>query len=411
MRKHVLMGSVAIVALALSMPVAKAAAFTENVFTGLIPDLFAGLDIVSRELVGFIPSVDRDTSAERAAVGQAVKFHQAPIPAAVDITPAMVIPEPAGQTVGYDSIAITKSRAVPFGILGEDARGLNTGPGYRNVQADMFAQALRVLVNECEADLAATAAAGASRATGTAGTTPFATNVGDTAQLRKILDDNGAPPSERSLVGNTSMGAALRTLGQLTKANEVGDAMVVRDGTLIELAGFMIKESGQAISHTAGTSASATTNNAGYAVGATVITLASAGTGTILAGDVITFAGDANKYLVVSGDADNSNGGTITLAAPGLRVAMSAATKAITMIATYSANVGFHRGAIGLVFRQPALPPDGDAAIDRATITDERSGLVFEVAAYAGYRKMRYEVAAAWGTKAIKPAHIALLLG
>jgi hypothetical protein len=31
------------------------------------------------------------------------------------------------------------------------------------------------------------------------------------------------------------------------------------------------------------------------------------------------FAGDTNKYVVVTGVADASGGGTITLAAPGLR--------------------------------------------------------------------------------------------
>ncbi len=79
-----------------------------------------------------------------------------------------------------------------------------------------------------------------------------------------------------------------------------------------------------------GTNAGATTNAAGYAVGATVITLASAGTGTILAGDVITFTGDGNKYVVISGDNNVANGGTITLAAPGLRQAIPAAATAIT---------------------------------------------------------------------------------
>ena len=58
-----------------------------------------------------------------------------------------------------------------------------------------------------EADLFAVAAANAVAATGTPGTTPFASNVGDSAQARKILDDRGAPASGRSLVGGTDMSA------------------------------------------------------------------------------------------------------------------------------------------------------------------------------------------------------------
>lgn len=382
-----------------------------NSLSGLIPDLYAGLDVVSRELVGFISAVTRNVSAERAAWGENITYPITPAANVVDITPAMAIPEPTDQTIGNGSMNISKVRAAQFGYTGEEQRGLNNGPGFITVQADMFAQGLRALVNEIEIDLATEAAAKASRAYGTAGATPFATNTGETAQVRKILDDNGAPPSERSLIIDTGAGAALRTLAQLTKVNEAGTMMTLRDGELLNLNGLSIKESAGIVRPAAGTGASATTNTAGYAVGATVITLASAGTGTILAGDIVSFAGDTNKYLVVSGDADVSNGGTITLAKPGLRVAMSAAAKNITVIGQATRNIAFPRSALHLVARAPALPDGGDNAVDRMMITDPRSGMAFEVSLYAGYRKMRAEVGLAWGVRGVKTEHIAMLLG
>ena len=382
-----------------------------NTLTGLIPDLFAGMDVVSRETVGFIPSVTRNVSAERAAFGEAVTYPISPAMAAADTVPAMAVPEPTDRTVGTGSISITKSRHVSFGFVGEEQKGLNNGPGYLTVQADFFAQALRTLTNEIEVDLATAATAAASRATGTAGTTPFASTVGGTAQLGKILTDNGCPLSERSLIIDTTAGANLRTLTQLTKANEAGTTMTLRDGELLDLNRFSIKESAAILTKVAGTGASATTNNAGYAIGATVLTLASAGTGTLLAGDYVTFAGDTNIYLITSGDADVSGGGTITIAEPGLRVAMSAATKAITVIAASTRNIGFTRSALHLVARAPALPNEGDLAIDRMMLTDPRSGIAYEVSLYPGYRKIRAEVAMAWGVKAVAPRHIAALLG
>lgn len=210
---------------------------------------------------------------------------------------------------------------------------------------------------------------------------------------------------------NTSAGAALRKLSSLTNVGDSGSTMGLRDGELLNIHGFSLKESAQVSTFTKGTGASATTDTAGYAVGSTVITLASAGTGTIKAGDVITFAGDTNKYVVASGDADVSNGGTITLAAPGLRVALPASATAITLLATSARNVAFSRNALHLVTRAPALPKEGDSAIDRMQITDPRSGMVFEISVYAVYRKLRAEVTAAWGVGAVKPEHIALLLG
>ncbi len=187
--------------------------------------------------------------------------------------------------------------------------------------------------------------------------------------------------------------------------------MTLRDGVLLDMHGFAIKESAAVVTHTAGTAASSTTNAAGYAIGATTITLASAGTGTFLAGDVVTFAGDTNQYVIKTGDADVSNGGTIVLQAPGLRVAIPASATAITRKATYAANVGFTNNAVVIAARQPALPQQGDLAIDRMALTDPRSGITFEVALYAGYRKIRGEVALAWGTHVTKPEHIALLMG
>lgn len=382
-----------------------------NTLTAIIPDLYAGMDVVSRELVGFIPSVTRNSSAERAAVGQSVVYDIAPTPTPFNVTPSMTVPEPDNFTTGAGSLTISKSRGVAFGWTGEEQRAVDTGLGYLSVQANNFAQGLRVLVNEMEADIAAAAAVAGSRAIGTAGTTPFGSDFDAIADIRKILDDNGAPSTERSLVMNTSAGANLRKLSSLTNVGDAGTTMTLRDGELLNIHGFSLKESAQVATVTAGDASGAKTNTAGYAVGAKVITLGSVGTGAIKAGDVITFAGDTNQYVVASGDADVSGGGTITLADPGLRVAIPAAATAITVLATHASNVAFSRNALHLVTRAPALPREGDSAIDRMQITDPRSGMVFEISVYAVYRKLRAEVTAAWGVGAIKPEHIALLLG
>jgi hypothetical protein len=384
-----------------------------NTLTRLIPDLYAGLDVVSRELVGYIPSVTRDVSAERAAVGQSIVYFVTPPGQMVDVTPQMNIPEPPDTNIGNGTISISKSKAVPFGFTGEEQRGLNTGSGYLSVQADLFAQALRTLTNAIEADLAAEAAANVSRWYGTAGTTPFATTVGDAAQVRKILDDNGAPLTGRALIIDTTAGANLRSLSNLTKANEAGTTMMLTDGTLINLSGLNIKESAQISAIGAGTAAGSTTTAAGFAKGTTAIAIAAAGSGTIPAGTSIKFAGDNNTYTIAPGGglASAAAGGTITLNAPGLRVAIPNAATAITVVAAHVANTAFSPNALRLVARAPALPNEGDLAIDRMNITDPRSGMVFEVAIYAGYRKIRAEVAQAWGVKAIKSEHISGLLG
>lgn len=384
---------------------------TTNTLTNLIPDVYAALDVVSRELTGMIPAVTVDARANRAAVNQSVRVPVVPSSnAMVDTTPAMSIPAEADQTIGNAEIKITKSKAVPFSWQGNEQVGLNSGPGFLSIQQNQIAQAMRTLVNDIELDLASLYV-NASRAAGTVTTTPFASTLEGAMNARKILVDNGAPSSDIQLVIDTAAGAKLRTLFgiQTARSNEL--SQLSDQGVLLNASGVAIRESAQIVSPTVGTGASATTNNAGYAIGATTITLASAGTGTIVAGDVITFAGDANQYVVATGDTDVSNGGTIVLAAPGLRKAIAASTTNITVVATGPRNMCFARSAIVLATRMPERPAEGDLALDVMDITDPRTGLTFELAIYGGYRKVRYELALAWGVKNIKAEHSAILLG
>jgi hypothetical protein len=386
---------------------------TTNTLTNLIPDLYADLDIVSRELVGMIPAVTLDASLARGKVGQKVFIPQAPTNTSSSIVPNMIVPAEADQTIGSVSVEISKSKTVAFTWDGEEERGLNTGPGISSIWRGQFAQALRVLVNEMEADLCGLQAK-ASRAFGVANALPFNTagDFSDASQVLKILKDNGTPLSDNQLVMNTAAGANF--LGKQADANRQGADSILRQGVFLTVAGMDLRESGRIVSQTAGSMASATTSNAALLVGQTVLPLAAAGTGVVAAGDIISLANDTNKYVVTAVDFAGANPGasdTITIAQPGIRVAQSAATRAITVTATSSRNLAFNRSAIVLAQRLPERPSAGDMAIDVTTITDPRSGLSFEVAVYPGYRKVRYEVACAWGFEMIKPEHAALLIG
>lgn len=379
-----------------------------NVLTNLAADIYVAADVVGRELTGFIPAATINANgSERVAKGDTVRAAFTRAASVVDVSEAMTIPEGTDQTVDNKTLSISNSRAVQIPYTGEDIRHLNNGVGFETVYGDQIAQAMRALVNEMEADLAAEAYKNASRAFGTAGTTPFASNFSEVAEIRQILVDNGMPSNDgqASLVLNTVAGTNLRQLAQLQKVNEAGGADLLRQGTLLELQGLALRESAQVQAHTKGTGASYLLNDASSAIGDTSIA-ADGGTGTILAGDVVTFNGDTNKYVVNTALA----GGSLAIGAPGLRVAL-ADDAAITVGNSYTANVAFHRRALEIAMRAPAVPEGGDAADDALTVQDPFSGLVFEIRVYRGYRKTMIEVAAAWGVKAWKPDFIALLMG
>lgn len=373
-----------------------------NTLTNLIPAAYEALDIVSREMVGLIPSVNRTSTADRVAKDQTLYVPVAPANTTGNITPAMTVTAASDQTIATKSLTISNYKVSSFGYTGEEEYSLDAGPGHAPIMRDQIAQCLRIHVNEIEDAIADAATIAASRAYGTAGTTPFASTLADPANIKKILDDNGAPMADRSLVIDTTAGAALRTLAQLTKANEANDDSLLRQGTLLSLHGFAVRESAQLPSGvTVGTGASYQLNGA-HSAGATTITV-DTGTGTILAGDVVTI--NSVKYVVATA----LSGGSFTINAPGLRTAL-ADNVAVTVNAAHTKNFGFSRNAILLATRLPKVG-SADLATDRQTITDPRSGLSFELAMYPGYRMNKVEIAIAYGVSVIKPEHLAVLLG
>ena len=377
-------------------------ALTSNVLTGLTPTIYRALDTVSRELVGFIPSVSRDTSEAMAAKDQTIRTFITQSASSVDIAPASASPESGNQTVPYVDMKITKSKMVPVQWTGEEEKAM--GGQYSQILADQFAQAMRTLANEVEADLAQLYKK-ASRAYGTAGTTPFASTIAESAQMRKLLLDNGAPLSNMRMVVDTAAGANLRALSNLTKANEAGTDATLRRGVLLDLNGFQIRESAGIISHTKGAYTTGDTVGANEPVGETAIAVASSA-GDYVAGDVIYFGTDtAHKYVV-----KGATTSVITIANPGLKVAVASGA-GVTISAAYTPNMAFDSGAIKLLARQPAMPSVGDSAIDVMVVTDPVSGLPFQIALYKQYRALHYEVGLAWGCELIKPEHTAILLG
>lgn len=376
-----------------------------NTLTGLIPTIYTALDIVSREQVGFIPAVARNTKADAAAKGQTVTAPVAPEAVTEDIVPGPSAPNTGDQNIGTVDVKITKSKMAPVKWNGEEQLALGPAGTYNTILADQFTQAFRALSNEVDSDLGALYY-GTSRAVGTAGTTPFGIkdDLSDAANTRKVLEQNGSPTTNLQMVLDSDAIANMRgKQSVLFKVNEAGTEQLLREGVLGRLQGFNIHSS-------AGVKRAAAATAAGYLVNGAksegdILIAIDTGTGAIAAGQVVTFAGDDNQYVVAAATAT-----TITLAAPGLRQDLADGV-AITVVGGFTANMAFDRNAFLLASRTPAMPEGGDTADDVMNVTDPVSGITFQIALYRQYRQVRYEVGLAWGVASIKPAHAVMLLG
>lgn len=386
-----------------------------NTLTNLAADIYKAADMVGRELVGFIPSVTINGDATTAAAkGDTIRAHFTRTPTvSTTYAPSMTIPEGTDQTVDNKTMSLDTFANVPIPWTGEDIKHVNNGSGFETIYGDQIKQAMRAITNSIETAIGLAAYTASSRAFGTAGTTPFGSNFNEIAEVRQILVDNGCPfDGNLSLVMNSLAGTNLRQLSSLQKVNESGGSDMLRQGTLLDLQGFMLRESAGVASHTAGAGSGADINNgSGEAIGQTTLTFdgMTVNTTGIKAGDIITGASDAvNKYVVGTGS--TATGGDIVINNPGLRVALADAVE-LSIGSSYAANLAFHRSAIELGIRPIAVPPGGDAAEDMMVVQDPWSGLVYTIAVYKGYKKAMFEVSCLYGIKAWKSEHIATLLG
>lgn len=375
-----------------------------NTLTALQPILFSAAQEVSAEPFGVVSAINANFDDRGVAKGDQVKVPVAPTRAPVDFEPGNVAGTGADATAEDVAVEITASKKVSWHLTGEQQRSLDNGATSSEWIRQLVAQGMRSLRNAAEVDCAAAIKVGASRAVGTPGAAPFASSINAMADLRKVLADNGAPLSDMQLCMDTTSGTALRKLGIIQQADQAGTAEERRSGTLLRQFGFEIRESAGIALHTKGTANAAYDTNLGATLdpGARDIAV-DTGAGTIVPGDVITFAGDANQYVVHTGIAA---AGTLRIGRPGLRRTLADGVD-LTLLANYTPILGFERSAVVGVMRPPIMP--ANPTITQMLVSDGR-GMTYLMLDISQYGQRTWELHLAWGFKVVQGEHVALLL-
>lgn len=382
------------------------APFNKNGLLDLAPELYIAVDYVLRERTGAIPSVTLDARPARGTIGQVTRSFVSPKQTTRQITPAMTPPDLGAQNYTNREVKLEEHAVADLIWNGEEEREMSTnGVGMNPMVQDSIQQSIRKLANDIEAYTCNKLADGAGAGLESFAATLFDNNIEDSAAALKHFQDNGVPTGRLSMIIDTETGRNLRVQEQLTKANEAADDSLLRQGILGSLHGFNFRESAQIKQHTAGTAAGAQVAGA-QAVGDTTITLAAAGAGSILAGDLVKIGN--HEYGVVTGLADVSAGGAIEIEEPGLKEALAGA-EAADPVASGARQIALDSGAFLLSTRAPAKPTNGDMATDSMMIVDERTGLSLEVSEYKGYYQNKLEVAIAYGGAVMKPEAVLAL--
>jgi hypothetical protein len=375
----------------------------------LIPVLYASAATVAREQIGFIPAVDQRFNEKNLKVGQTLTIPISPAQTSTAWVPSNVAPSGTNRILTNTDVTITSSESSEFVLTDNDDAMLRDGGNEIGLDTtrQSFQSCFRVLSNKVEAEIAALEIY-ACRGIGTAGTTPFASGIGDSAKCLKELKRNGAPDDgDFSIVLGLEAAANVRSNTDLVNVNKAGTADTLRYGSLLQLNGFAIRESSQVVDHVSGTANGAyTVNNGNVAVGSTALTVAD-GAGTMLIGDLLyntTVGVDSQKYGIRTA----LNAGAVTIRAPGL-VKAWANDQTLAIAANHAANMAIHRSAIILVAGAPVINPTAIMATE--LVTDPVSGLQFIVCRIEQDGQVTYRVHLSWGTKVMYSDRIIKLIG
>jgi hypothetical protein len=374
-----------------------------NIFTAIQPVLYSAAQDVANEPFGVINAINANFDDKGVAIGDTVKVPVAPTRTPADYTPSMTTAAGDDATAAMVPVTITANKMVSWNMTGEQLLSLENGSNDREWVRQMIAQGMRALRNQAEVACVSAIKDGASRAVGTAGTNPFASDINIIADARKVLLDNGAPMADLQLCIDSTAGTAARKLGIVQQAYQAGSEQERRSGDLLRQFGFAIRESAGISLHTKGTGAAYVTSGA-TAAGVTDVALVT-GTGTVQAGDVVTFAADtSNKYVVGTGV---SAPGTISLNRPGARIVIPTGN-AMTVGNSYTPNLAFERSSVVGIMRPPMLP---DNPLMQRTLISDANGMTYLLVQIAGDGMTTWRLHLAYGFQVVQPAFVSLVLG
>ncbi len=374
-----------------------------NVLTDVIPILLAqGLQILRGATV--MPRLVNTDFANTPA--QKMDTINVWIPSAAtvaDVAPSAApyqAPDSSGVKV---PIRLNRWRHSGFSLTDKDQEEIVAG--YKSRKAE---EAVKVLANDVNAFLL-------SKYTkiygyvGTAGTTPFASDVTAATAARAALNRQLAPLTDRRFVMDVNAEANALGLAQFTSAEKVGTNAAIIDGTLGRRLGFDFAMDQQVPTHTSTplSAGNATVNGAQAAgVGSTdggrtgTVSIAKAtNAGTLVEGDIITFAGDAQTYTVLE-NATLIVGNTSVKIAPALQSA-KAGGEVMSLKATHVVNLAMHRDCIAFASRP--LQAAKDNTVEMMSVADPISGIALRLEVTRQNKQWLWDFDILYGGECVRP--------
>lgn len=376
-----------------------------NTLDAAVPRILAqGLKAL-RENSVMAQLVNRDFDSDARQMGSSVDI---PIPSALG-TADDVVPGPVGST-GTDltptfvPVKLNKWKKKEFFMTDRDL--LEVMDGYYNIQVT---EAARTLANAIDRDILGLYK-GIYGISGTAGQTPFQfedsqaphKGLAPARNARKVMNRQLSPIEDRRIVLDVEAEANATSLAQFTNAQAAGTDETIKEGNIGRKLGFDWYMNQNILTHVTGAAGTITTVGASNLAGVTTLNVTGA-TSAPVEGDVFTIAGDITTYTVLPGSTSGA-----WLIAPAL-VKTAAASSAVSVVASHTVNLAFHKDAFALAVRPlQDIDPLGNRI---ETYTDDVSGLTMRLEISRQNKRTLFCFDILYGVALVRPACACRILG
>ena len=375
-----------------------------NTLTETVPKLLAQGLLALRQMAIMPQLVNRRYEVLAGRQGSTIDV---PIPSAITaqaVSPAATPPSTADIAPTSVAIPLDQWYEAPFYLTDKDMLEIQDG-----TIPMVASEAVKSLANNVDIFLL-TLGKKFYGVAGVAGTTPFGNEkTTDASSLRTVLNKQLADMDPRHVVLSPEAEGSALNVRAFQDASFGGGVQALLQGNLNNKLGFRWWMDQNVLTHTAGTGANYLTNVAtAITAGSKTITV-DTGTGTILVGDIITFATHTQTYVVTSALAAN-----VFSIEPGLVVAVANNVAILAPgdtggVGTHVLNLGFHRDAIAFATRPLEGSSHPGSIIDAAT--DPISGLTLRLEVTREHKRDRFSFDILYGGEVVRRELGARLLG
>lgn len=384
-----------------------------NNLAAVMPKILAQGLLALRQAAAIVRLVNTNYDVQAREQGDTIDI---PIPSAVvaqNVTPSNVPPSTADQSPTKVQIVLDQWVEAPFYLTDKELGEIDRG----SYQGSTISEAVKAIANRVANDLYAQYK-GVYGYEGVAGTTPFGTNTAEATALRKRLNKQLAPMDPRRAIVDPDAEAKALDLRAFQDSSWRNSPQGIVEGQMGRALGFDWFMDQLVPTHAStALSAGAATVNGAHAAGAgstdngrtgTVSVAKATNASNLVKGDIISFAGDAQTYVVLS-DVTLAVGNTTVQIAPALQSAKSGG-EAMTLRASHVVNLGFHRDAFALAIRPLEAPGDG-LGNQIMSAQDPKTGLAMRLEISREHKRTRYSFDILYGVKLVRPEFASRLAG